>query len=198
MNKSMNSLGIILPLVLSLANAAIAAENIEQRREGAMKTAQSFMQQLGNTMKSSMKSGGPEAAIKVCSEQAPAIAGEISRNKGWKVTRVGTRVRNPMLGMPDAWEQQVLAEFQSRLNSGEALQQMSFAEVVTEPNGKYFRFMKAIGIKPQCLTCHGSDSDIPQAVHAVLRMRYPNDEATGYKVGDLRGAVSIKQAIKSM
>jgi hypothetical protein len=30
---------------------------------------------------------------------------------------------------------------------------------------------------------------------AVLRKKYPNDRATGYREGDLRGAVSVKIAL---
>jgi len=69
-------------------------------------------------MKAEMKSNGPVASIKACSEMDPGIAGDLSRKKGWKVTRIGTRVRNPMLGIPDVWEQKVLAEFQKRANKG--------------------------------------------------------------------------------
>ena len=39
-----------------------------------------------------------------------------------------------------------------------------------------------------CLTCHGPVEAIPPEVRAVLRKRYPSDQATGYSVGDLRGA----------
>jgi hypothetical protein len=32
-------------------------------------------------------------------------------------------------------------------------------------------------------------------VTAVLKEKYPNDRATGYREGDLRGAVSVKIAL---
>jgi hypothetical protein len=55
--------------------------------------------------------------------------------------------------------------------------------------------MKAIGVAPQCLVCHGSAEQIPETVRAELQTLYPHDRATGYKPGDLRGAVSIKQPL---
>ena len=125
-------------------NSSLAESSLQHQE--AAKTTQAFMQELGRTMKLEMKSNGPVAAINVCTEMSPAIAGEISRNKGWKVTRVGTRVRNPMLATPDAWEQKVLADFQARSNKGESFQNMAYSEWVDEPNGKSFRFMKAIGV----------------------------------------------------
>jgi hypothetical protein len=72
---------------------------------------------------------------------------------------------------------------------------MAFAEIVEEPGGKYFRFMKAIGVQAQCLACHGDPAGMKEEVKALLQERYPHDQAKGYKAGDLRGAVSIKRPL---
>ena len=40
-----------------------------------------------------------------------------------------------------------------------------------------------------CLACHGAPEQIPAEVAAILAERYPDDQATGYAVGDLRGAL---------
>jgi hypothetical protein len=108
---------------------------------------------------------------------------------------MGTRVRNPLLGMPDAWEQHVLEKFSERAAKGEALAGMSHGEVVTEPGGQYFRFMRAIPVQPKCLLCHGPAETIPESIKTILKQQYPFDAAIGYKAGDLRGAVSIKQPL---
>ena len=62
MNKSISNVGLALLLALSLSVTAMADDNLEQRRQAAMETTQSFVQQLGKAMKGAMKSGGPEAA----------------------------------------------------------------------------------------------------------------------------------------
>ncbi|MEX2490175.1 MAG: DUF3365 domain-containing protein [Nitrospirales bacterium] len=105
-------------------------------------------------MNREMGKGGPLEAIN-CGELAPEIANRLSRENGWRVTRVGTRVRNPLLGMPDAWEQKILGEFAARAAKGEAFDNMAHSEVVSEPGGQYFRFMKPIAVQPKCLLCHG-------------------------------------------
>lgn len=166
----------------------------EMEREAADMAAV-FLKTLSDTLQQTMQTDGPVTAISVCSEQAPKIANELSRKLGWKVTRVGTRVRNPMMGMPDAWEQDVLGLFQSHADNGESVQDMTYSEVVSEPNGDYFRFMQAIVVQPRCLTCHGPVEQIPTPLRAILKERYPFDAATGYRVGELRGAVSIKYPI---
>lgn len=180
---------------LLLLPSLVWANDIKILKQEAVATTQTFVKQLGSAMQKEMKAGGPMAAAKVCSELAPQITSQISRDKGWKVTRVGARVRNPMLGIADRGEQEVLKKFQERKSKGESFEKMAYAEIVDEPNGKYFRFMKAIGVKGQCLACHGGSTAIKQEVKDMLAKNYPHDKAKGYKVGDLRGAVSIKRPL---
>ncbi len=181
----------VLVVALALAGGVQADEG-KAREQAAQAVAMGLMKELGGALKKTMAAEGPAAAIRVCRDLAPRLTSRISREKGWRVTRVGTRVRNPLLGMPDAWEQQVLDRFAKRAAAGEPLGKLSFSEVVEEPNGRYFRYMKAIGVKPLCLTCHGSAEQISAEVKAVLEAEYPHDRATGYRPGDLRGAFSIK------
>lgn len=185
----------LVGFALFFMTAQVSANELIQMKKEAVEVTKSFVGKLGSAMKQEMKKGGPTAAIKVCTEKAPQYAAEISKEKGWKVTRVGTRVRNPMLGMPDVWEQYVLKEFAVQAAKGESYEKMAFAEIVEEPNGRYFRFMKAIGTKPQCLTCHGDEQAVSSEVLAILSKHYPHDQARNYKVGELRGAVSIKRPL---
>lgn len=168
---------------------------IEARVEAAKATSADFLKQLASAMRREMQAGGPVGAMKVCRDVAPNIANDISLEKGWRVVRVGTRTRNTMLGLPDVWEQKVLQDFERRAAAGEKFDTMSYSEVVEEPAGKSLRFMKAIGVAPQCLVCHGSEKQIAEPVRERLKTMYPHDRAVNYKPGDLRGAVSIKQPL---
>jgi hypothetical protein len=189
-------LSIVVCAALFIPVPGIALDGSTERDKAAANVAMGFMNELGAAMTQEMTKGGPTEAIKVCAELAPEIAGRLSREHGWRVTRVGTRVRNPLLGMPDAWEQKVLAEFVELAGKGEAFAGMTRGEVVTEPGGQYYRFMKAIALQPQCVLCHGPSEQIPEEIRTVLKKQYPFDTATGYKAGELRGAVSIKQPMK--
>jgi len=95
---------LIAITALFISSLAIASNDVTTMKEEAVAVTKAFVTKLGGTMKKEMKAGGPLAAVKVCSEMAPSITAEISREEGWKVTRVGTRVRTPMLGMAGAWE----------------------------------------------------------------------------------------------
>lgn len=181
--------------IVTALPGGMALADSNQREQVAAKVTGAFLQELSAAMNREMSKGGPSEAIKVCGELAPEIANRLSRENGWRVTRVGTRVRNPLLGMPDAWEQKVLGEFAARAAKGEAFAKMKHSEVVSEPGGQYFRFMKPIAVQPKCLLCHGPDETIPEPIKKILTKHYPFDGATGYKAGDLRGAVSIKQPL---
>lgn len=192
MGSQRNCLILLCALGMS---AAQAGDDVEQRQQRAAAATKSLAQQLGGALKKEMAAGGPAQAIGVCRDLAPKIAGELSRENGWRVTRVGTRVRNPLLGTPDAWEQQVLKDFQVRAAGGEAVADMSFSTVVEEPDGRYFRFMKAIPVQAACLNCHGPAEKIAAGVQEQLASHYPMDRAVGYREGELRGAMSIKQPL---
>ncbi|HEY6019989.1 MAG TPA: DUF3365 domain-containing protein, partial [Candidatus Paceibacterota bacterium] len=72
---------------------------------------------------------------------------------------------------------------------------MEFAEIVKEPAGTSFRYMKAIALQPGCVACHGTTDQIQANVKAHLAEDYPHDQATGYTPGQIRGAVSIKRPL---
>ena len=190
-------MGVLAGSVVVLMIATnIASGDQPELAQGASEVATTFLEELGEAMTREMTERGPVEAIIVCTKLAPDIAGRLSREHGWRVTRVGTRVRNPLLGMPDAWEQRVMAGFTERTAKGKPYAGMTHYEIVTEPDGQYFRFMKPIMVQSKCLLCHGSSDQIPESIRIMLKQQYPFDRAIGYKTGELRGAVSIKQPIE--
>ena len=84
-------------------------------------------------------------------------------------------------------------DFDARALAGEALEKMEYSETISEPNGKFFRYIKALPVQPLCLACHGAEAQIDDAVKASLAQSYPHDRATGYALGQVRGAISIKR-----
>ena len=181
---------ILLTILLGCPSLTMADDLAEYDQQAKEVTGQ-LLKELGSALKQQMKEDGPEAAINTCEELAPEIVNRISIEKGWRVTRVGTRVRNPLLGTPDSWEQDAFAYFERKMAGGNNLDSMVYSEIVEEPDGHYYRFMKPLGVKPVCTVCHGDPVQIP----VQIKNRYPHDRATGYKAGDLRGGVSIKRLL---
>lgn len=168
---------------------------MEQYRAESRKTAQAFMQTLGATLKSQLQAGGPESAIRVCQQVAPALAHEYSID-GRTVKRVSLKPRNTALGTPDPWETQKLKAFEQRLAAGEDPQTLETSAVIEQRDGRWYRYMKAIPTQAMCLQCHGPSAEIPKNVKSLLASSYPDDRATGYRTGEIRGAFTIKQKLE--
>jgi len=181
-------------LLLAMSALPALADDMAQYQDESRKIVKEFVSQLGGELQKEMKANGPASAIKVCRNAAPAIASEVSRKTGWNVSRKSLKTRNAALGMPDAWEQKVLADFEKRMEK-ENPANLEFAEVVAEPQGKFYRYMKAIPMQGVCLKCHGTDEAIPQNVKDALKTDYPHDKATGYTLDQIRGGFSIKRPL---
>ncbi len=137
--------------------------------------------------------GGPESAVEVCQQKAPQMAKEASAASGWQVRRVSLRHRNPK-AVPDAWERATLEDFDRRVAAGAAPETLERADLVPNARGEMEqRYMRALPTKEMCLACHGTTDRVSPSVHEKLRALYPDDRATGYKLGDVRGAMTLRR-----
>lgn len=202
MNRNLSGIlyKLISSFLLLVASPVFAADNTSaeqsQYLEENRKVAQEFMQTLGGALKKQLALGGAESAIGVCKEIAPALAHEYSTN-GRVVKRVSLKNRNMVQGIPDAWEQNVLAGFDLAQQQGKPVADMEMATVRDEADGRWFRYMKAIPTQAMCLQCHGQPSDISDEVRTLLLKEYPQDKAVGYREGQIRGAISIKRSLEA-
>jgi Protein of unknown function (DUF3365) len=183
-------------MLFGIAIAACGANGDDSLLRQSRAVATTFMQELGAALKNEIAAGGPESAINVCVDLAPALARKYSLENGWRVTRVSLKARNAMLGAPDAWEQQALADFDARSAAGEGADKLELSATVDEPSGRYFRYLKALPVQPLCVACHGQPEQLSNAVKGNLAKIYPYDRATGYSVGQVRGAISIKRPLQ--
>lgn len=181
----------LLTLCCGLASAADEAPNPNVAE--AKGIIQQFATELQGELQAAMQEGGPVQAIEVCKERAPGIAEELSAQTGWTVGRTSLKTRNVAHNRPDPWEAEVLARFDARQAAGEDVQTMAYAEVVDGEDGKRFRFMKAIPTAEICLACHGQD--VAPEVTEALDAAYPDDQARGYEVGEVRGAFSLSKPL---
>ena len=151
-----------------------------------------FFSTLKGELKAAVTQGGPVNAITVCQLRAPSIV-ELSEKTGWDVGRTSLKVRNASLNAPDAWELKVLEQFEVRKAEGEDVKTMAYSEVVEEDGKQTFRFMKAVPTGKVCLNCHGTDIK-PEVIEA-LDAAYPQDQARGYELGDIRGAFTLSKSL---
>lgn len=158
----------------------------------AMRTAaMDLMGSLKSKLVQELQAGGPASAVKVCSEVAQEIASKHS-DESMNVRRVSLKVRNPK-DTPDAWERERLEALHDLHAQGSLPKEQFF--VVEQGGQRYARYLKPIEIQKPCLSCHGPEDQLGEEVKARLRELYPQDEATGYQLGDLRGAVSVRASL---
>lgn len=177
---------LIVPFVATLAHASDEALITEAR-----KVATTLPPKLIIALQDEIKKSGPEGAIPVCKDMAPKMAGEISQQTGWKIKRVSLKARNDARAIPDAWETAALEDFDKRAAAGESPAKLEKGEKV----GSEYRYVKALPVQSLCLNCHGTDDKLNAAVKAALGQHYPNDKATGYSEGQIRGVISVRKAL---
>ena len=136
--------------------------------------------------------GGPASAIAVCQEQAPQMAKAASEQTGWNIRRVSLRNRNPK-AVPDAWEQAALQDFDRRAAGGESPATLEKWEVVAHADRKEYRYIRALPVQQLCLSCHGPAEQLKPDVTSQLNKLYPKDLGVGYSLGQIRGAITLRQ-----
>jgi len=146
---------------------------------------------LRRTLESQLAAGGPVHAVSVCADTAQVLSAFIAKKNGLQIRRVSDRWRNP-LDEPDAFERSVLKRFADALRETTLTDTTEYSEVAIDKGGRVFRYMKPIRIQGMCATCHGEPAHMDPAVREIIRSRYPDDRATGYALGNLRGAVSAR------
>lgn len=163
---------------------------LQQAREQT----QAFAQSLKQRLTTAMADGGVVHAVQVCNLEAADIAARHSDEKSWSVGRTSLKVRN-IANIPDPWEREVLQMFEQRKAAGSDVSTLEYGAVVTSQGRKMFRYMKAIPTGKLCLACHGGDGVSPQ-VNSELHQRYPQDQARGFQVGDIRGAFTLTRELE--
>ena len=189
----MRNLAIFVLLLLALGGEDARAgepQALEAFVQESRAKVKAYAQTLQGALKAALADGGPSAAIPVCNVEAPAIGQELSEPAGWSVGRTSYKLRNAD-NAPDRWEVGGLEAFLKQAVAGEDLKTMEHAEVVEQDGQTTYRYMKAIPVGQVCLACHGSEID--PAVKAQIDSFYPNDRATGYALGELRGAFTVSR-----
>jgi hypothetical protein len=184
---------LIVSAAMMAGGAARAQEPADRRVQGALAEARVAAGELTAKLKSLLKEelsrGGFDGAIAVCAvvaQESTAAYRETFKND---IRRVSLRRRNPA-NEPDDYERAVLESF-DRLPVDERPEAEHW-EVVSEDGEESLRYLKPLVTQPLCLTCHGDRATMAPAVREALAEHYPDDRATGFDVGDVRGAVTIQ------
>lgn len=171
----------ILPLFLLIAGA-----KADPAKDGPAITAEASGKLIA-ALTAAIAEDGPHGAIGVCSEKAPGIAEVVGKAHGVTLRRVTDKPRNPANAASEA-EREILAAFALDMKNGKAPE----PETIKNPEVGTTFLAPIVIPGPLCLQCHGDPAgDIAPETLTSIRKLYPEDKATGYKPGDLRGAWKV-------
>jgi len=195
----MPSARLALPLVLALSSLATGCREEPSAPSppdpsrarvdaAALERASAAARELGQTLKGrlmgAMAEGGPAAAVDLCATQARELTAAVGQRAEARVGRSSLRLRNPANAAPPWVAAWLEAQGERPAEGVEGIRQ-----VVDTEDGRSARVLVPIAVEAPCLVCHGDPAAIPAEVKTVLQARYPEDRATGYRLGDLRGAL---------
>ena len=157
----------------------------------AKAAAMAFSGRLRNRLQAAMAEGGPTAAVEVCHTEAPQIAAAVMAEHDLRLGRVAApgRNRNPAHAADD-WRLTTLQAFQQAVDEGAAAGEQLAVVHEDLPEGVVLRMMRGIATEPLCVACHGTE--VAPEVRATILAHYPDDGATGFSLGDLRGALWVE------
>ena len=184
----MNKKKILVLSVTLFILFAISAKAEDSRVLQCRVLARDFMTELKGELKVAIRSGGTVKAISVCSKRAPELAARYSLPPDVQIGRTSDRWRNPD-NRPDSWEQEGLVIFEKRRLQGETLAGMEYWQEVEVEGERSFRYLRATPTGSLCLRCHGEK--ISRMLKKILQKKYPEDQAVGFRLGELRGAFTI-------
>ena len=142
------------------------------QREQAVAARDAMFSRLKKKLIEAIGTEGVGGAIVVCSEEAPRIAANVAQEHDVAIGRTSFRLRNPE-NTPPEWAKGLVAE---------RIEESTFLS-----RGERLAALLPIRLQVPCLMCHGPAESLPPEVKDALDQHYPNDEATGFEQGQLRG-----------
>ncbi|VAX18159.1 hypothetical protein MNBD_NITROSPINAE01-907 [hydrothermal vent metagenome] len=171
--------------------ACVSLEPVSE--DVALERSKAMIKELGGNLskhlKASIISSGFVKSIDACSTVAQETPKEMNKKSRGTIRRVSLKLRN-MKNAPDDYEKTVLLQMEKDHEKQELKD--IYKSVVKNKRGKpTLRVMKPILVKSLCLNCHGTPYTWKRAAIKKVLEIYPNDMATGYASGEVRGAFSV-------
>jgi hypothetical protein len=141
---------------------------------------------ISNALGTAMTRGGIPHAIEYCNTVALALTDSVSTQYNVEVRRASHKPRNPKNRANDMEMASIEAYMQLISDGAELTPRLVFQE----KNVIFHAPLRLVTFT--CLSCHGNmEDDIREADYAVIKQYYPEDEATGFDLDEIRGIWSV-------
>ena len=147
---------------------------------------QDTFKELSTQLMEKMKEGGPELALPFCNVQALPLTLDVAAKNGVEIKRVSNKLRN-IKNSPSKHANDQLNAYLENQQAG-----IESQAVVARDEAGVVHYYAPIRIMKQCLVCHGSPGEnMLHKTDSLIKSYYPEDAATGYSDGELRGMWDI-------
>lgn len=152
-------------------------QSINYQKLGDSLSLQAQQSLISNLLRA-IEKGGAAYAVEFCNEKAAPLTNTLSQKHQVEIQRISAKNRNPD-NAASLFDKKILDLFESKA--------LKDTVVKVSKGYVYYKPIK-IGM-PTCLQCHGKPKqDIEAATLKTIQRKYRFDKATGYAMGDLRGA----------
>jgi len=178
--------------LLKVLAAEVGGQAGRRMAEGKKVAGEAF-QVLSGQLMGAMAKGGPTHAIDFCSTRALGLTSAVGSSNRVGLQRVTHAARNPA-NLANPLEQELIARFQAEMRAGTNLPPVPPAPVIrTNASGARVFYAPIVLSNPLCLQCHGAPGrEIASATAEAIGQKYPQDRATGFRMGDLRGLWKVE------
>lgn len=169
-------------------------KKIRQRTAISKELFQQFSEVLKHELQNAIAQGGPAGAIGVCKRVSMEKETEFSAKYPAisRVRRISLKTRNPERHTPTPEEEEYLQWAEKEWSAdSEKVKSVQMSATNADTQKVHIFFPIAVS-DPVCILCHGAEDQILPDIKAALSREYPNDRATGYQVGDFRGAFVVE------
>jgi hypothetical protein len=150
---------------------------------------------LSSNLQHAIKTSGVTNALPYCSALADPLTQQVARELNADIRRVTHRPRNPK-GAASAEELELIRRYQAALTKDT---NAVAPTLVTNTAGRIVFYSPIVITNALCLQCHGApETEVRPETLAAIAKLYPRDQATGFKLGDLRGLWRVEFSRESL
>lgn len=130
---------------------------------------------------------GVVEAIPFCHSKIGVIAKDAVKDRmiKYEFGRTSHKIRNTA-NTPQSWAIEYLKEFEGKKKGD-----VKKVFIVHKLENSKRIYMEPLYVEAKCLLCHGEN--IAGNVNSKIKEVYPQDKATGFKLGEFRGFIWVKE-----
>ncbi|NBC04395.1 MAG: DUF3365 domain-containing protein [Bacteroidetes bacterium] len=165
----------------SSSEKTLSKEDLSAYKQKGGEFVETTQKVLASNLIGAIQEKGTEGALEFCNIQAIPLTDSMAVELQAHIKRVTDQPRNPDNAANES-ELEYIRSAKSDLSEGNEV-----TPAIQYANGKVIGYYPII-TNQLCMQCHGNEnSQINQATLEKLKTLYPDDQATGYDVGELRG-----------